>query len=499
MMKHFLFTLLSLLGLFLISCSEDVEEVSLDDVVVTSEVITESYIGNGFQWDAYPQVYRGLGLTVSDADWEKMYQRLDYMRPSFMRVVYGSFDKYASGGADNYEPENFLDPLKRILQYCQDNDITVMAGDWGFNQVDLNQNRMIVNRVQNAARYLDFLIEDQGFTCIKYYNTVNEPNLIGSATNGNYDLWRFMTSRFVQEFEALGNSNNVTIAGPDIAYFSSGDLDWISNSSRHLGDEIGLYDVHTYPPREQMFNGVYELTLENMIKRVPSGVQTVLGEFGYKYETGNSNKDVELDNVNKQRINSDPNIADDSNTLVEEFFHGVDMMGMVMKIINAGYAGAVNWNLDDAMHTGDPQASDFKVWGLWNIMGEEVLGDASKEIMRPHFYAYSLLTRYMQSGSRVFKVVTPEAIGLDAISVEKDGMRMLAFNNMYSEDHTLNLKFEDAQNLEGMKKFVYKEFDRIVDDQGYPLPEEENVSLNASGNSIVIPAQTFVVYTNFNY
>ncbi|MEM6830129.1 MAG: hypothetical protein AAF551_06405, partial [Bacteroidota bacterium] len=405
----------------------------------------------------------------------------------------------AAGGVDEYDEENYLEGLEKILQYCQDNNITVMIGDWGYNQVDLTNNRMVLNRVKNAARYLNFLIEDRGFTCIKYYNTINEPNLIGSATNGNYELWRLMTRRFFQEFEALGNSNGVKIAGPDIAYFNPTDVDWVSQSARHLDDEIGLYDVHTYPPRESMFNGFYEETLKAMKDRTPAGSQIVIGEFGYKYDVGTSQMDEERNQRNQSNINADPNIGNDSNTLTEEYSHGVDLMGMVFKIINAGYAGAVNWGLDDAMHSDSETGQDLKVWGVWNILGEELLGKPEKELMRPHFYPYSLLTRYMQNGASVFEVQFEDMIGLDAIAVEKDGMRMLAFSNMHVEDHTINLKFEDGVDLSGIKKFVYKEEGRVVDANGYPAPEEEGLTLSASGTSVTIPSNTFILFTNFDY
>ena len=68
-----------------------------------------------------------------------------------MRVVYGASDKYAATGADNYQPDLYFEELRRILQYCQDNNITVMAGDWGFNQFDLTQNTVIANRCKECC------------------------------------------------------------------------------------------------------------------------------------------------------------------------------------------------------------------------------------------------------------------------------------------------------------------------------------------------------------
>ncbi|WP_109438959.1 MULTISPECIES: cellulase family glycosylhydrolase [Aquimarina] len=487
------------------SCNDDWEPTidpieSGDLVVKTSQVINESYIGNGAQWDPYPQAYRYWGTPISDADWNKLYTRLDYMKPSFMRVVIGSYDKYALAGADEYNPEDLFEGLNKILQYCQDNNITVMLGDWGYNQVDINSEMIFENRLKNAARYIDFLVREKGFTCIKHYSTINEPNLGGSATDGNYELWKNATQYFYQELEALGVTGKVGIAGPDIAPFTRDITSWITDTTNDFGDKISLYDIHTYPPREWMFNGDYDEFLKIYKDATPAGSQIVIGEFGFKYETSTSTMDTELFRQNLSAINSDPNVARDSNTLIDEFFHGVDIAAATMKIVNAGYSGAATWNLDDAMHSGSTSGQDLKIWGFWNILGQELLGKPEKEELRPHFYSYSLLTRYMQTGAKVFTVDIPNRIGLDAIAVEKDGKYMIAINNIYTEEHSLNIKFDNKLQLFEAKKFIYRENDRKVDDNGFPVPTEEGLTLDfGAGEDIIIPAQTLTVITNFDY
>jgi hypothetical protein len=485
-----------------ISCENDDFDIKLkqvsNELVITNEVLIPSYIGNGVQWDPYPQAYRYWNLPIQDADWNKMYNRLDYMKPSFVRVVIGSYDKYAVGGADEYDPTALYEGLGKILQYCQDNNISVMLGDWGYNQVDPNQNEIFENRIDNAVNYLDFLVNTQGFTCIKYYNTINEPNLQDSASRGNYLLWRDMTAYFYDKMQEKGLQNQVQIAGPDIAIFNENDTNWITDSDFHFGDKIGLYDLHVYPSRGNMFNGEFERLLKVYTDLMPANKQAVIGEFGFKYETGDSNLDAELDNRNQNNINSDPFIGVDSNTLVEEYFHGVDLMALNIKIINSGFVGAINWNLDDAMHSSSTSGQDLKVWGYWNILGEELFGKPEKEELRPHFYAFSLLARYMQKGSTVLKVHTPKKIGLDAIAVYKDGKYMIAINNMHTENFELSLKLINGETLIGLKKFVYQEKNRMTDDNGYPLPMEENITLS-SGSSLEINAQTFTVYTNCEF
>ena len=490
----------------LVSCDNSTDEIEnpvdnskAEIVVKTSEIINANYIGNGVQWDPYPQAYKFWNQPISEQDWETLYNRLNVMKPSFVRVVYDAYDKYADGNEDAYNPERFIEGLEKVLQYCQDNNITVMLGNWGYGQVNPNNGGSIFeNRIENAAKYLDFLVNTKGFTCIKYYNTVNEPNLGGSATEGNYELWKNTTLFFYDKMLERNLESKVKLAGPDIAVFNlSTDIQWITKSVNDFGNKIGIYDIHTYPSKGSMFSGEYENVLKTVKDNIPTGTEIIIGEFGFKYETGNSNLDKELANENSNNINSNPNIAKDSNTLVKTFEHGVDIISLTMKIVNAGYSGSINWGLDDAMHSGTTSGTDLKTWGFWNILGNELFNNPDDENLRPHFYTYSLLTRYMQNGTKVFKVDVPRRTGLDAIAVEKDGKYMIAINNIHKDDYEIMLSIDNLAELNELKQFLFKKENRKQDANGYPLPEKENMSFK-SGEKLTIAGQTLVLLTNMD-
>lgn len=73
------------LSVFLLSCSQKEFDavVSMDATVV----VNDSYIGNGAQWDPYQLDYGKGKLEISEADWKKLYDRLDFMRPQFIRIM----------------------------------------------------------------------------------------------------------------------------------------------------------------------------------------------------------------------------------------------------------------------------------------------------------------------------------------------------------------------------------------------------------------------------
>ncbi len=78
--------------------------------------------------------------------------------------------------------------------------------------------------------------------------------------------------------------------------------------------------------------------------------------------------------------------------------YGIDVADAVMQTAACGYSGCVVWMLDDAMHMNEP--GKLKIWGFWNILGEERYG-AGKERIRPWYYAMSLLCRYFPQGAQI--------------------------------------------------------------------------------------------------
>lgn len=62
-------------------------------IEVTDRVISADYIGNGVEWDPYDEA-GAWGAEVSDADWGKLFERLDFMRPGYVRCMINSPYRY---------------------------------------------------------------------------------------------------------------------------------------------------------------------------------------------------------------------------------------------------------------------------------------------------------------------------------------------------------------------------------------------------------------------
>ncbi len=255
-------------------------------VEVTDRVISSDYVGNGVEWDPYDEA-EAWGAEVSDADWAKLSERLDFMRPGYVRCMINSPYRYYDAATGRYDRMRNLASLRRLLQYCQDNGITVAYGEYNPPTWAMKDSQQWV---EMSVDYLNFLVCDLGFDCIRHFIIFNEPDGNWASTDGDYDLWRSMAQRFDAEMARYPDlKRKVSLAAPDVVmsyknpaseYDTAG---WVARSAQDLGAQIGIYDVHAYPGQHEVRSGAYAEKLRRIRAEVPAGKKLILGEAGYKY------------------------------------------------------------------------------------------------------------------------------------------------------------------------------------------------------------------------
>ena len=153
----------------------------------TGRMLADSYLGNGIQWHSYEM------KSLSDADWNKAYRRLDVMELRFARVVINASLYCKTPPLGQARVYDFNSPtaklLYKILDYCQSRNVTVILGEWA----DPSGKSDVIDRSRKQFRFdgtieydpgLTFIIGDfltyhfqeKKYTCIQYYNLGNEPN-----------------------------------------------------------------------------------------------------------------------------------------------------------------------------------------------------------------------------------------------------------------------------------------------------------------------------------
>jgi len=475
--------------------------------VYPDQVITENFLGNGVQWSAYPHAdceNAEWGLLMTDEKWQMNYHRLDYMQPKMLRVFDQANWRYLVGfDKENNPVYNFendeVKAVERILTYAQQNNIVVMLGEVGtpfkVHDMDAGYSDMFTGAtdmkwISGIVAYLDYLINTKGFTCIKYFNFINEPNGDWASVKGDFNEWREGVKLLVGELEETGLDKYVSVAGPDAVtrydnpnsqYTGAG---WVEQTAQQIDELIGIYEVHDYTDHDLVRSGGFKDYHGNIARFAKErNKQIIFGELGFS-RNGEANQQKALD---------DPYACEDSQMEVYEHSYGIYMADAVIQSMNAGYSGAVAWALDDAMHTcGDlGNKNELKRWGMWNSLGTELCNNPADEDIRPWFYSWSLMCRYFPAGSSIVKTDTTgiEGVRLTA-GVYKNDVSVAIVNNSGADNRiALNIPANKA-----MYKYLYSEWTSIFDENGFPLPVAQNLRAEEA-IEIMIPANSFVLLT----
>ncbi|TXE15054.1 hypothetical protein FUA26_00680 [Seonamhaeicola algicola] len=504
----YMISILFSLFLVLISCDDSNLNDEINKAVqanreihITSEVVSNNFVGNGAQWGGYDLVQTWLGQeTLSDADWNKLFERIDFMRPPFLRIMTNSGWSYDNNGT--YDEVTKTKSLFKMLDYAQSRNIEITYGEWGHQSVG-DISTIDMDWIANSVKFLNHLVNEKGYTVIKTINIINEPNGSWASTQGSYAIYKDVQIAYLAEM-AKYDLSGVKLLGPDIAVFNTASqTEWIANTHNDLGDNVGLYDIHVYPKQQLIRNGEFSDMLRAYKKVTPEGKQIVLGEIGFKYDE----VDAELKRLNEEAIANDPFAGEDSNMMVYEAFYGIDMADALIQTMREGFSGALVWNMDDAMYNspdnGDWQTTALKRWGFWNILGEELTSNAADENIRPYFYPVSLLTRYFPAGSEIYNVKLPNKKGLRAVVGVYNGKYTVAIVNSHYTTYNIVLK-SDALNSLTANKYTYKSnadgsFVGEVDGNGFAVPSENNVVLNfQEGEEMTLQGESFVLFTNMD-
>ena len=499
-LKHLF--LLSAILFSCISCGENTHPDpppydSRNDLVIKAEVLCQSFTGNGVQWGGYDVLNTWTGSpTLSESDWDKLFARIRFMRPPLVRIMVTAGWNYVADG--KFTPEKSEPVLLKILDFCQKEGIAVMFGEWGHNGgTDIDQPWL-----ENSAKFIEWLLNVKGYSCIKYFNMVNEPNGDWSSINGNYQLWQRLINQFYAKLVEKGIDSKIKLIGPDVAVWSANLTSWVSNTASDLRQKIGAFDIHTYPKETEVRDGSYQKMLKAYRDAAPAAKEILMGELGFKYDPSS-----DLGKLNAQRITADKYASDDSNMSVYDAFYGVDMADAVIQNMRAGFGGVILWDLDDAMYNkGASGATTLKRWGFWNILGAEKFGNPDDEKIRPWFYTMSLMCRYFPKGSKIYQIVLPDKVGLRAIAGEKDGKYTIAIVNSHTVSYSINLRTEKGFNISNAKTYKYlsgknADFTGALDADGFAKPETTGETINLLEDSfkpMVSSGQAFYLITNMD-
>lgn len=462
-------------------------------VKITGEVINAGYIGNGVEWDPYDEA-SSWGSPLSDDDWNTLYDHLDFMRPAYVRCMINSPYRYYNDGV--YDPERNMESVDRLLGYCQSRGIMVIWGEYNPPTWDMKEDQRWVDM---SVGYLNLLVNVKGYDCIKHFVIFNEPDGDWASTDGDFDMWVSMARRFHERMAAYpGLLDKVSLAGPDVvadyrnAHSPFGTDGWLTETVAEADSIIGLYDIHSYPGQQQVLSGSYRPLLESYRKLIPADKKIVLGEAGYKY--WREADSLLMAEYNRRLVDHPFTNGSDCNMLVYDNFYAIDMPVLISEVMNSGFSGVAAWMLDDAMHSqGDSgMPRDIKVWGMWNILGEEVFCDPKQELVRPWYYSWSLMCRAFPAGC---DILASEVYGDSIFAVAsrtRAGLMSVAVINVADYEREISLELPRAMN--DVYMYCYSEGDGIELD-GAGLPVADVRSSYPVSSTITLRPHSLVIMT----
>lgn len=445
------------IGLFWLLPQQPIVADPVEIRVDLNQVVTSDFWGVGVEWSAYPW------WDLSDADWETVFRRVEFLRMPVTRIMQDAF-YYCKGFDASGEPVyDFQSPLVtklyRLLDWCEANNCRVIFGEWGHPQ-GRNGLTLANDDPRWPRLFVDFLeelVKRRGYECVAVVNLINEPHGWWARVPGGFAEWSRTMHNLADELNRRGLAERLPLCMPD------GEWLWTTKVLQDdtLREQAGVYDEHWYVTAEQVRRGLVELRARDQrrqIDRRDPSKPYVISELGLV----------------------DGKTGDDKQPNVHEYWYGVAMADAAIQLMRGGVSAVVAWDLDDAMHfvgDGDVMANmdDLvpddayerrKVWGMWNSLGAEH-GDPSDEQLRPWFAAWSMLTRFFPAGCEIVQCDTASVYEVRVVAARVDNRAGLTVavvcNGDKSEEIHVTIPAIDVPMTFNVHEYFDKDGDNRVD------------------------------------
>ena len=438
------------------ACDEDKPiAVELDP----ANVICRKFMGFGVEWDS--NGYNASGVTAED--FAVIRRRVEWMRLPVARIMMQSKWCYKGNGRYDWDDPQ-MKALYRHLDVCQELAITVLLTDWGIEPSWLKTPD--VAKVEDPkyagiiSTYMDYLLNTKGYTCIKYFILVNEPNYEVK----DWQRWKAGVQNVSAEFRGKGLGGKIALMAPD---HSNAD-DWHTNAVDQLQDILGAYDIHRYAAEDAVKTGklfdYYQASWAYALRKDAKAMDKpfVVGEAGAWTEGTSSGR----------------------NPLHLDANYGIFMADYAVQAVNAGSWAVMAWMLDDNSHQGF-------TWGMWKSRNE---GLATK----PWFYVWALLSRCFRPGATIVqaKLTSPDvrvlaACGDDGKSPGKKSWTFCVVNRA-DGPRVIHLHMADGASF-NLVRYVFCEKSARTDKDGFPVALDNiscdlgaGITFSCEANSVTI-------------
>lgn len=350
----------------------------------------------------------------------------------------------------------------------------LVGGDYIGRHFLCNDDDGWVTRTSNDAEFAEnfvalvkYLIETKGYTCIKELTPYNEPN--GNRTSVTQyaatakALDTKLRNEGLRDKVALNLSDN-----------TDGAVSFLQGCVNSLKSQADFFNSHTYIFGYETPNStVREWEKKNVDLAASVDKVHFVGEFGSNQCVGATRQ-----------------------TDISTYERGILMTRHISNFLLAGASGASYWSLIDQYYGKDESYGQMQQLGLWiykvRVYKGEDRGDLSEDYeCRPQYYAYSLLTRFIRKGSRVYPIDLEDDFKT-AIAVRSNQAKWTyVFANPDKEILYYRLKNDNKGGDRKIKYYVYQKGKLPVD--GAMIEASDELKPIAGTYEVKVPANAVVV------
>lgn len=321
---------------------------------------------------------------------------------------------------------------------------------------------------ENFVTFVDWLINEKGYTCVREITPYNEPDGNVSTLDRYYKVCEALDARLrrdgLREHVKLNLSDNT-----DCRRW------WLRGCAANLKEEADLFNSHTYifgydDPNRKALNW----ERRNVRVAARAGKKHFVGEFGSDLCMGASRQ-----------------------TDINWYERGVLIVRNAINFLNAGAAGFSYWGLLDQYYGAWESYEQMQQLGLWRYkenayqpgdLAEGIEGDYA---VRPQYYAYSLLTRFIRKNTWAYPLNMRHQYVAGTAVMGEDNKWTYVFSNATDRDRSYEISNPWDSSKGDCDMYLYSEDTLPKDDS--MIHSSAVIRLDGDVYKLTIPAKSVML------
>jgi alpha-galactosidase len=323
---------------------------------------------------------------------------------------------------------------------------------------------------ENFSALVKYLIEGRNYTCVNEITPMNEPDGGPLLTSSEYiKMAKALDARFkkdgIRDMVRFNLSDNTDVR-----------TNYLIDCAENLAEVADVFNSHTYIFGYETPNKtILEWEKNNVNIAARAGKNHIVGEFGSNQCVGATRqKDIDL------------------------YARGVLMTRLVLNFFNAGAAGVSYWSLIDQYYGKNESYQQMQQLGLWKYLKEAYKTDTTYAKIkqdyevRPQYYVYSLLTRFLKTGAEVYPINFNDNFTAGSAFKGKDGKWTYVFANATTSLKTLAINNPLTEGVFDVYRYEENSLptdDRMILSNESIAVEDHKLVVDVELNSVVLCRQ----------